>query len=654
MPMLFSSLGSQMSVLSPDGTQQIANERLRAAGLKLFLAALACRARWWFGLAFLLSALYMAKDLKRGWVPMDEATLGLSADYVLKGQLPHRDYFDLYTGGLTYLNALAFRILGPNSVGLRYFLYVFFLAWVPSLYYVISRFVSPSISTALTFLAVASGPPNYPAAMPSWYNLFFATFGIAALLRYIEVHKLQWLAFAGACAGMSFLFKQIGLYFVAAVLLYLLFREQVSNAEAENDVRSTLLYRIFLCLAVFVYEAFVFELILKRFRVVAFCYFAVPALASGAIVLWYEFTSQRKSRRFSFLFRELALFAIGVATPVAIFLIPFMRGGALADFISAVFVLPFKLIVNTHFSTTPPPLRMAVGAAVNALVLVGVFLGSPRLRKWTIGLALLAMPLGLLLAFRVPAVYKAIFVTLWVSLPTSVICGLLILARRSGVNRINASQSQQLFLILAVLALCSLVQFPIAAGSYFWYVAPLVVLAATAVFSLLNYRPRFLLVGAYCFVLFYIVFEATPGFVYAVGQSYEPDAQTVAVHVPRTAGIRTFPERARTYESLNSIIMQHARGEYIYATPTCPEIYFLSGFRDPIPSPERLFLQSLGQPAGWMTPRILAIVHQRNINLVVLNNNPYFTELSSDLRAAFDQEFPNRADAGDFEVRWKP
>jgi hypothetical protein len=86
-------------------------------------------------------------------------------------------------------------------------------------------------------------------------------------------------------------------------------------------------------------------------------------------------------------------------------------------------------------------------------------------------------------------------------------------------------------------------------------------LAAAAVVFLLNYRPRFFLIGAYCFLLFYVVFEVTPGFVYVIGESYQPDIQTATVNIPRVGGIRTSPDRARTYETLGAIIREHAHGE---------------------------------------------------------------------------------------------
>ena len=126
-----------------------------------------------------ISVGYMASHLKRGWVPHDEGTLGQSAERVLNGELPHRD-FDDYTGGLTFVHALAFREFGITSASMRIVLFVFFVPWVPAVFYVASRFGSPYSAGAVTLLSVAWSVPNYPGPMPSWYNLFFATFGAAA------------------------------------------------------------------------------------------------------------------------------------------------------------------------------------------------------------------------------------------------------------------------------------------------------------------------------------------------------------------------------------------------------------------------------------------------------------------------------------------
>jgi hypothetical protein len=606
-----------------------------------------------FALMFLFSALYMAKDLKRGWVPMDEGMWGQSAELVLEGQLPHRDYHESYTGGLTYLNALAFRAFGTNSASTRYMLYLFFLAWVSTVYYVACRFVSSPIAGALTFLAVAWGVPNYSGAAPSWYNLFFATFGLAALLRYVETQRSRWLVVAGLCGGISFLFKQVGLYFVAAALLFFLFREQVANAADSDQRRGSGLYRIFLCVVVLAYEAFLFDLVLKRLNSVTLCYFFLPAALVGALVVWREVASTHdQSHRFAFLLREVAFFSAGVAVPVAVFLVPFVKGGAIADLVRGVFILPAKQIANAGW--TPSIFRLLGGVAADVAIVFGVFLIWPKFRKLTVGLALLGMFGGLLLTRSVPAVHKEIWGTLWVLLPTVVIAGMILLVRPSisnqgSRNEISKENFQKLFLILSVSALCSLVQFPFTTAAYYCYVAPLVGLAAAAVVSFLKYRPRWFLIGAYCFALIYVVFDITPGFVFGMGDRYRPDIMIAKLDLPRAGGLRVGLSGKQVYEELGRILEQHARNQYIFCTPDCPEMYFLYGFRNPT----RYFFDFFDEPSG-RTQRILATIHEHDIDLVVLNNDPVFSlPIADDLRTALELKFPNHVAIAAFDVRWK-
>src|SRR4051812_32907625 len=169
------------------------------------------------------AAAYVAWHLNRGWVPLDEGSLAHAAQRVLLGELPHRDFDDVYTGGLAYLDAAAFRLFGTTLWSMRLMLFAVFLAWVPAVFYIASRMVRPLMAAGITLLAVVWSLPNYPAPMPSWYNLFFATFVIAALLRFLEDERYRWLFAAGVAGGLSFLGKVVGLYYVAGVLLFLVY-----------------------------------------------------------------------------------------------------------------------------------------------------------------------------------------------------------------------------------------------------------------------------------------------------------------------------------------------------------------------------------------------------------------------------------------------
>ena len=77
-----------------------------------------------------LSAILLASDLNQGWVPHDEGALGQAAERILAGQVPHRDFDDIYTGALAYLHAASFAVAPHASTTLRIPLFLFALAWV--------------------------------------------------------------------------------------------------------------------------------------------------------------------------------------------------------------------------------------------------------------------------------------------------------------------------------------------------------------------------------------------------------------------------------------------------------------------------------------------------------------------------------------------
>lgn len=629
------------------------SEQISTAGAYIALAKPSSRFWIFLVLVLLLSGLYMARELNRGWVPADEGTLAESADRVLRGDVPHRDFHEGYTGGLSYLNAAAFRVFGTNLASMRYMMFLFFLAWVSATYYVASRFVSPAVASAVTLLAVAWGPPNYAAAMPSWYNLFFATFGLAALLRYVESESDRWLLVAGLCGGLSFLFKQLGLYFVAGALLFLLFREPVASDAATADRRQTAWYRGFLVATVALYEILVFLLLRRMSNAATYFYYWVPNLAVGAAIVWQEFDIKlNRNKGLSFFLKELGLFGVGVLAPISLFFIPYFLTGSLSQVVRDLIIIPSRLVPHTGARLTQ--FSFVIGIFGDLAIIAGL-LGlrsiDPRQlwEKIFIGVPIAGLiPAALLLALRVQGFYVLVWSTVWALAPFVVVLGIVVLIRRSMLHQLSSKQRQQLFIIFSVTAACGLLQFPFR-NIYFCYIAPLVWLSATAVISLMEKPPRLAVGGIMCFCFLYGVFELTPGFIYHLAYEYAPDTQTVTLALPRAGGLRITAESAREYEELDGLIRQHVRGEYIFAKPDCPEVYFLSGFRDP----SGIFYDYYEDASG-RTERALAAIASHNVNLVVLSHHPGVDPIADDLKSALEQEFPNRAEAGKFEVRWKP
>jgi hypothetical protein len=613
------------------------------------------RGWFWFTLVLLLSALYMAHELKRGWIPSDDGVLAESAERVLHGALPHRDYHELFTGLLSYMNAAAFRALGTNFASMRYMLFLFFLAWVPAFYYAASRFVSAPLASGTTLLAVVWGLPNCATPMPSWYNLFFATFGLAALLRYIEVQSRRWLVVAGICGGTSFLFKMTGLYFVAGALLFLAFREQMGRDSKPTRRIHPWWYRIFLVLSVVSYEALLFMLLRKQADAATYLYFWLPNLALGATIIRCEFqVDANREHRFSFLFRELIPFAAGAAFPVALFLMPYIVSKSLPQFFSDLLLQPMQMIVT---GTVRPPVQWLVeGIVVNLLLISGAFLLRSIIPAKLWEKIILGLPLALLiasfllLARQASGFFQMVWSTVWVLAPFVVVLGVAMLGRWTTLSRLDSTHRQQLFITLSVTATCSLIQFPFAIAIYYCYVAPLVLLSATALISFMERPPQLAIAGMMCFCFLFAVFELRPGYVFRMGLEYAPDIQTVRLSIPRGGGLRVVASNVREYEELDDLIRQHARGKYILAAPNCPQVYFLSGFHPP----NRDFLgfaNDFEQGAEGVSKTLRA--HQ--VNLVVLNhlNTMFVPPVPNDLHLALEREYPSHAETENFEVRWK-
>jgi Dolichyl-phosphate-mannose-protein mannosyltransferase len=597
---------------------------------------------------FLACALYVAKGLKRGWVATDEGYLAQTAERVLHGELPHRDFDEGYTGGLTYLNAVAFRLFGTNLASLRYPLFLFVLAWIPAFYYVASQFVSAPIACAVTFLGVAWSVPNYSAAMPSWYNLFFATFGLAALLRYIKTENPTWLFSAALSGGFSFLFKLSGLYFVAGALFFLLFRERVTAEVKAPGSAKNGLYRAFLVGSVFAYEVLVFGLLRKAGNLTTFLYFGVPDLAIGGTILWLEFYSPRgQENRFSRLFRELAVFGAGVVLPIGLFVLSCALTGSLREFRRAIFVLPANQLMYSSYNQAVR--KLAIGIVINLVFIAIAFLTTPRVRKVFGIVCTLGIPAALFLAQKFQYIDRAEWAAIWNLLPILLVIGAWLLVRGSLKNT-DAIRQQQFFLVLSVTAACNLIQYPFNIPIYFCYVAPLAVLSAVGVVSNVKSASGWVSFAAVCFGFLYVVLIFTPGFIEPMGEWYSPDKNVARLDLPRGGGLRVYPGNARLYEDLYAVVKQHARGEYIYATPDCPQVYFLNGFRNPT----RTFFDFEDSHPD-RTERILSTIHVHDINLVVLNERPLFSEKATlELRTALEEEFPDHVAVGIFDVRWKP
>jgi hypothetical protein len=467
----------------------------------------------WLVLAavWIAGAAYLWLNLRYGWIPYDSGQLAQMADRVLRGQVPHRDFNEVYTGGLTYLNALAFRLFGVNFFSLRIPVFLFFLGWLPAVYFLARRFAGPVVAATLTLLAVVWSVPTYPEAMTSWYNLYFATWGALALVRYTEDRRARWLWIAGLCGGFSFLAKISGLYYIAAVLLFLVYREQLlarepaaepAPASSPAAAKPALLFRFFVSACLLAFLSALARLVSQQPTFAEFVNFVFPAACLVALLLWSEWraaVTAPGAARFRRLFAMGAPFLAGVLVPIALFLLWYAHEGAVAAWFRGAFGLAMR---HTLWAAmlAPSPL-IALGLIPLALVL---YLGcaSREVTGGWVAPAVIAGLAAILLASRWSLfAYTAVGLSLPMLIPAAAILLLLRLARRDSLS---AARRQQIFLLGTVAILWGLVQFPFSSPGYLCYVAPLLILALLALVSVLGNRKRPLILGA--LVMFYLVF----------------------------------------------------------------------------------------------------------------------------------------------------
>lgn len=592
----------------------------------------------------LISAAYAGFYLNRGWIPHDDGAFALSAQRVMRGELPHRDFQEIYTGGLAFLHAGAMRVFGDRLVVMRYPLFAFFLLWTLSLFFITRRFASDLVSAAATLVAVAMSIPNYSAAVPSWYNLFFATFTIHFALRFIETNSSKFLFFAGLCGGLSCLAKISGLYLIAAVLLFLVFYEQEQH-RAEVRTPGLRIFHYCVILGCFVFVVGLFRMLGAHHDASHLYHFVLPGAAVCGLLIWRELSSEysRDTDRWRTIGSLAGTFAAGIAIPIGLFLIPYILSGSVTSVIHGLFVVPFKRLV---FAAVFPSEAQYIPATLLLCVLLvaGTYRGRdlPRPAKYVIAFAFAA-------AFYQSCLSDQAYRLVWKSLALAIPLTVLYAVFDTYVRQKPAfGQREPLFLILCVLAVCGLIQFPFGAPIYFLYVAPLLPLAWIAIASFHREWSRFVFGVTALTIACFFVFLVTPSFVMEMGRTVIPEVNKLEMNIPIAKGLRVNSVQVANFETIMDLVRQHDTGEYIYCTPDCPELYVLAEKRNPVYG----VFDFLGDPPD--TPKVLATLDQDQVNLVAIKLRPAFSPLPKALVAELRSRYPNKSIVGNYEVRWKP
>jgi hypothetical protein len=595
---------------------------------------------------WLACVVYTGSRINWDWTPHDEGLLAQGAERMLAGQLPHRDFGDAYTGLLTAYHAMAFAVGGHSLLTLRIALLVAFALWVPVFYAVATRFLSPLGAALATATAVVWSVPNYSASMPTWYNLFLTTAGTLAVIRYLETSARRWLTVAGVLAGLSVLMKIVGIYFIVAIGVYLYWRSLYTSdrppAEIPYSARWCSVRAWFAVAVAILLSLGLLGLVWHGITSAAVLHFVIPGVAVSIVVAAAGLQSGEV--RWRTLALDLVAFAVGVASPIVIFIAPYIATHAIRSLITGVFVSPLRRLA---LATRPPPGITEAARAIPVAVCVWMtsLIGGTARRT----LIVIAIPVGV--AGLVLSVHGSLYVDIIDAARAAVpiaACAAAALLLRGRYSPCEFIDRERAVLVVFVGAFFSLVQFPYAVVVYFCYVAPLALLAVVAVTGGLGRRPQngvgaALLAFTMCFAIWRMNTRAYD----MLGSLWFAPKPTALLPLPR-GGLRISPEDSAVYTDIVPALRDHATGDYMFCTPDCPETYFLAGLRNPT----RTFYEFLDDPPGGAQYALRSIV-EHQVSVVAVNRQPRFSPLDTELVSALGRNFPDSIRVGYFTVRWR-
>jgi len=158
--------------------------------------------------AALIAAVYLS-FAHYGFDVLEEGYFLHSAQRLLEGELPYRDFNTPYTPGVFYVYAWVIEHFGSNVVLLRSIQVVARFALMLALYVAGRQVTSPFYAALPPALIIGMDTvPGVWSLHPGWLTTPCALLAVIAIARYTRGGGVWWLALTGVAAGVGFAFKQ--------------------------------------------------------------------------------------------------------------------------------------------------------------------------------------------------------------------------------------------------------------------------------------------------------------------------------------------------------------------------------------------------------------------------------------------------------------
>lgn len=600
--------------------------------------------------------------MSRQWIPHDEGMLGQTAERIRLGQLPHRDFEELYTGGLSYWHAMMQYWFGAHLMSARYGLLMAWGGWLLLVFWLVRRTnLNVHVGWAMfaTCVIGAWTLPIYPAAMPSWYVLFLGTAAMAALLHWSRTMHRRWLIMGGVTVGLALLVKITALYLMAAALLSVIIVIQQRSLPHERPTSgrhrptfSTLVSATVLSLLIMV-----LLLLRNRLTPAEIVHLVFPVAVVGIGILDRDrMLAGRGSKGVREACEACGWLLSGVAVVVVPFVMFFVAHNGLQDLVRGVFIDAVGRV-----GALERPMR-ELSRTVSGLWFVAfcviLLRAGHRSGMWVAGIGV-AVLYGWLGTASLP-LYRIVWEGVRWLLPVTVAFGAMRYARQpveAPLTDASGRTHQETMIIVTFVSLLALNQFPFAAPVYFVYVVPLVMIA------LVTLAPECIkpMGGVLLILAIFAMGIARKGSVGTLGQI--PLASDVSHRMTsRRSGLSVDGLDSLMYQTVDSVVRQHRGSGTVIAGPDAPEVTFLSG----PPYYGRVLFNAW--PSDMADSSLLARYFGSELPSVVVFNlkPPFAPDVSPQMRGWFESRYPNgmkiwsdgpsinsRWVGRGFEVRWR-
>jgi hypothetical protein len=148
----------------------------------------------------------------------DIGLLGIYGQLVMNGKIPHIDYVDVYSGGLSLIIATAFSLLGISSKAIFAIMIPVAAMILVLMFLCLSQFIDKGWALLITMATALQSVFYYQVPMPTWFITLGGLAQLLLLLRWHRDRNPYWMFFAGCICGITFAIKITAVYAGALML----------------------------------------------------------------------------------------------------------------------------------------------------------------------------------------------------------------------------------------------------------------------------------------------------------------------------------------------------------------------------------------------------------------------------------------------------